>query len=89
MEILQTIWTALTNENEMLVNNICIPLTFLEKYLTMKIFTYVLNIDCNKQQEVFYVISFSLISINIIYSPHNLYFLFVRVLQHLLKYNYH
>lgn len=39
MQILQTIWTALTTENEGLVNILNIPLSFIEAYISMVIFT--------------------------------------------------
>lgn len=63
MEILQTIWTALTTPNEGLIQIIGIPFTFLEIYLYMLLFTTVLNISASKKQKVTYVLSFSLITI--------------------------
>lgn len=44
MEILQTIWNVLTTENEMLTKIICAPLTFIEIYISMLLFTYTLSI---------------------------------------------
>lgn len=34
MELLQTIWNALTNENEVLMNIVSVPMTFIEISLT-------------------------------------------------------
>lgn len=45
MELLQTIWNALTNENEILMNIISVPMIFLEIYLTFLLFTTILNIS--------------------------------------------
>ena len=44
MELLQTIWNALTNENEVLMNIVSVPMTFIEISLTFLLFTTVLNI---------------------------------------------
>ena len=44
MEILQTIWTALTTENQNLIKAISIPLGILEAIITMLLFTTILNI---------------------------------------------
>lgn len=63
MELLQTIWTTLTTQNEALIQIISIPLTFLEIYLYTLLFTTILNISKNKKQVIVYVITFSLITI--------------------------
>lgn len=63
MEIFQTIWTALTTPNEGLIQILSIPLTFLEAYIYMLLFTTVLNIPYNKKQMLSYVLSFSSIGL--------------------------
>lgn len=63
MEILQTICNALTTENEVLVKIITIPLTFIEAYITMLLFTTILNIKSSKKQNLIFILSFSLIAI--------------------------
>lgn len=63
MEILQTIWTALTTPNEQLYYIITIPFTFLEATVTMLFFTTILNITCNKSQKIAYVLVLSIASI--------------------------
>ena len=63
MEILQTIWTALTTENETLINLISIPFTFIEITLSMLLFTTILNINSSKKKNTFYVIIMSVISL--------------------------
>lgn len=61
MDILQTIWTALTTENEGLTNIIIAPLILIETTLTMLIFTTILNIKSSKKQKILYVLLASLI----------------------------
>ena len=61
MEILQTIWTALTTPNERLINIISIPLTFLDVYIGMIFFSACLNIKSSRKTKyticmcVFYI----------------------------------
>ena len=62
MEILNTIWTALTTENEMLTNIIVAPLALLEAFFVMLLFSNILNISYSKKQAISYVISFSIIA---------------------------
>ena len=74
MEIFQTIWNVLTTENEVVTNIITAPLTFLEAYISMLLFTSILNIETTKTNNLIYVCLFSLIalfSIFIIPSPYN------------------
>ena len=56
MNIFQTIWSALTTPNEMLIKILSIPLTFLEFYVGMLFFTTVLNIETTKKQKIIYVV---------------------------------
>ena len=74
MEILQTIWNALTSENEILLNIVSIPMTFIEAIITLLLFSTLLNISFSKKQGVLYVFSFSivaLISTYFIPTPYN------------------
>ena len=59
MQILQNIWTALTTENEGFVALINIPLSFIEAYISMLIFTSILNISASRKQKIIYVILLS------------------------------
>lgn len=61
MEIFQTIWTALTTENELLARAIFIPITFLETYIGMLVFTLLLNMKANKLNKLKYILSVSII----------------------------
>ena len=61
MEIFQTIWTALTTENELLTKIILIPETFLENFISMLLFTTLLNISANKHVKIKYIITVSIL----------------------------
>lgn len=61
MEIFQTIWAALTNENELLTRIIFIPITFLENLLSMLIFTTLLNIPTTRRSKIKYVLFVSIL----------------------------
>lgn len=63
MEILQTIWTALTTENVMLIKILSIPMTMLEITVTTLLFTTILNIESTKKQRFIYILVFSIIAI--------------------------
>ena len=56
MEIFQTIWTALTTENELLATLILMPETFLETTINVLLFTTVLNIPNNKNSKLKYIL---------------------------------
>lgn len=74
MEILQTIWNALTTENMDLTNILMILPTFLEAFLSMILFSAVLNIKSNLKQKISYTIYLSVISVltlNFIPTPFN------------------
>ena len=62
MEFFQTIWIALTTENQMLINILNIPLAFIEATVSMLLFTTILNISSNIKQKVLYVLLLSIIS---------------------------
>ena len=61
MEILQTIWTALTTENQNLINILTIPFSIIEAFVTCLLFTTILKIKHTNKQLVLYSISFSVI----------------------------
>lgn len=63
MEILQTIWSSLTTKNPTLTNIIGIPSIFLEAFVSMLLFTTLLNIDATKKQKWMYVLIVSIFSI--------------------------
>lgn len=63
MEIFQTIWNVLTTENEVITNIICSPLTFVEAYVSMLLFTSILKINSSSQKNIIYVLTFSVIAL--------------------------
>ena len=74
MEILQTIWNALTSENEILLNIVSIPMIFLEIGVAFLLFTQLLNITYTKKQCTIYILSFyvvALISYYLVPAPYN------------------
>lgn len=60
MEIFQTIWAALTNENELLTKFVVIPVTFIENFLSMLVFTTLLNIPATRKNKIKYVLFVSI-----------------------------
>ena len=90
MEILQTIWTALTTENEICIRIISIPMLVLELTVSMLLFTEILNIKSTKKQKIIYISILSFIGfinlwliptpyntfINLIACPVLVYFIF-------------
>lgn len=76
MEIFQTIWTALTTENANIITIISIPLTIIEVYLSLLLFTTLLSINITKKQTLLYVYICSIFSITsriVFASPFNTY----------------
>lgn len=63
MEILQTIWTALTTENEVLASTLAYCFAFIEATLTMLLFTTILNINTTRKLKIYYVLIFTVLSI--------------------------
>lgn len=63
MEMLNSVWTALSTENELFAKIIVSPLTFIEVTLYFLIFTQLLNIKSTKKQRNIYIILLSCISI--------------------------
>lgn len=60
MEIFQTIWTALTTENELLTNIIVLPIGFIESFINVLLFTTLLNLNIDKKDKTRYIIFISL-----------------------------
>lgn len=76
IEILQMIWNSLTTENVMLTNIIGIPSIFIEAYISMLLFTTILNVNSTKQQKLIYFFTASILSLftrYIIPNPYNTY----------------
>lgn len=61
MELFQTIWTALTTENEFLTKIILIPESFLENFISMLLFTTILNVTSDNKSKIKYVLMVSIL----------------------------
>lgn len=61
MEILKTIWTALTTENEGLITILSLPFTFLDALIGLLLFSTILDIKASKKLKVLYVAIFGLL----------------------------
>jgi len=60
MEIFQTIWTALTTENELLTNILILPICFIESLLNVLLFSTLLNINSSKETKLKYILFISM-----------------------------
>ena len=56
MEILQTVWTALTTPNETLSKILFIPFYYVDIFVNMLLYTTILNIKCSKKIKIIYVL---------------------------------
>lgn len=76
MDILNSIWTAISTPNEGVISVLSIPLTlFIEIPLTLYLILNLFDIKSTKNQSILYIITFSIISllsISIIESPFNI-----------------
>lgn len=61
MNILQTIWNAVSTPNEILINVSGFFLCFIEAFVNMKLFTTLLNIEASKRNKIIYVVSIAII----------------------------
>lgn len=80
MELLQTIWNALTNENEVLMNIVSVPMTFIEISLTFLLFTTVLNISFTKKQAILYIVLSSSIGLILPYIIPSPFYTFINLI---------
>lgn len=62
MDILQTIWTAMSTPNESLVRIISVPLTYLDAFIGMIFFTTLLNIKASRRRKLIYVLTYGTIA---------------------------
>jgi len=60
MEILSNIWNALCIENEVIINIVSIPLTILEAFIMLNLFTSILKIKHSKYQDLIFTFIFGL-----------------------------
>lgn len=62
MGILQTIWTALTTENEMLSTLLLMPETYLENFISVLLFSTLLGISSDRKTKILYIVITSTLS---------------------------
>lgn len=62
MNILQTIWSALTTQSATLTNVLGIPLTFLDISVCMFYFSTILNIKTTRLQKILYILIYGVIA---------------------------
>lgn len=62
MKIFQSIWTAITTENELLTNILLIPETFLETTISMLLFINLLGIKSDKKIKIKYILITSILA---------------------------
>lgn len=83
MEIFQTIWTALSTPNEVLTNILILPMYFIEAYVSMLLFTLILNIQTTKEQKRLYVLVVGCVGIliNLLFSsPFTAFFNIISII---------
>ncbi len=82
MEILNNFWSILTIESVSMTKLITLPLLFVEVYLSLYIFSFVLKVDYSRKQTFIYVICISIIfllSNSFIVAPFNLVINYVSI----------
>ena len=63
MELLHNLWNIVSTEDENLIKYVILTLTFVEIYVTMKLFTSILDINYTKKQRNIYVVVMSFLFI--------------------------
>lgn len=80
MNTIQTIWSALTSQNETFVKIQGIPLCFLDAYVGMIYFTTILNIKSSPKRKLIYVITYGIIANLITFFIPQPYYVFVNII---------
>lgn len=80
MEIIQTIWTALTTQNEIALNITGVISCFIDVIVSMLLFTTILDIQTTRKRKIFYIICMSLIAFMIRSFVPNPYSTFTNIL---------
>lgn len=80
MQIIQTIWTAMTTQNEIALSIIFFLLSFIETSVSMLLFTTIFNMKSSRKAKIIYVLLVSIIgSISRIFIP-DPYGIFLNIL---------
>ena len=79
MNTLQTIWSALTVQNEELFNYISIPFSYLDAYVGMLFFSTILNIRTSRKRQIAYVLIYGTIANIISFLVPSSYAIFIHI----------
>ena len=80
MITLQTIWSALTTQNEILTKILLIPLAYLDAFVGILFFTTVLNIETTKRKKIIYVLSYGTLANLINFIIPTSYSIFINII---------
>ena len=80
MNTLQTIWSALTTQNEPLIKFLAIPLTFLDIFVCMLFFSTLLNIETTRKRKILYVLIYGILANIITFLVPTSYSVFVNII---------
>lgn len=80
MNTIQTIWSALTSQNETLTNILFIPLAYLDAFICMMYFSTILNITASRKCKLVYVITYGTIAVFLNFVVPSPYAVFVNLI---------
>ena len=80
MNTLQTIWSALTTQDEVLTKILFIPINYIDAFVCMLFFTSVLNIETTKKRKLIYVLTYGTIGNLITFLVPTSYAVFVNII---------
>ena len=80
MNTIQTIWSALTSQNETLFKYLSIPIAFLDIYICMLYFSTILDIKLTKKNKTLYVIIYGIVANLITFLIPSPYAIFVNLI---------
>ena len=80
MNTIQTIWSALTSQNETLTNILFIPLAYLDAFICMMYFSTILNITASRKRKLVYVITYGTIAVFLNFVVPSPYAVFVNLI---------
>ncbi len=91
MKIFQTIWTAMTTQNEIALSIVGFLSCFIDTFVNMLLFTTILNINATKKSKIIYVIVMGIIAIlsrSLIPDPYGTFFnmlIIIFIIKFILK----
>lgn len=82
MEVLNSVWSALTTENEMLTKIVTAPTVIIEAWLVFQLFASILKLNYKNKQKIIYIVtvsSISLITEFLIPTPYNTFINYIAM----------